>query len=64
MARTRIVSRATGIYGLVISPVIFIVVGSGHVQLDVHGFGAVVLLQGIWLIATGAALYRAGSAAM
>ena len=63
MARTRILSRATGIYGLVISPVIFIVVGSGHVKLDVHGFGAVVLLQGIWLIATGAALHRSGSAA-
>jgi hypothetical protein len=33
------------------------------VKLDVHGFGAVVLLQGIWLIATGVALNRSGSAA-
>ena len=62
MVRTRILPRAAGIYGLVISPVIFIVVGSGHVKLDVHGFGAVVLLQGIWFVATGAALYRRGTA--
>jgi hypothetical protein len=58
IVRTRVLPRAAGIYGLVIAPVIFIAVGSGHVRLDVHGFGAVVLLQGIWLIAVGTALYR------
>ncbi len=58
IVRTRILPRAAGIYGLVIAPIIFIAVGSGHVRLDVHGFGAVVLLQGIWLVAVGTALYR------
>jgi hypothetical protein len=58
IVRTRMLPPAAGIYGLVIAPVIFIAVASGHVRLDVHGFGAVVLLQGIWLIAVGAALYR------
>ena len=58
IVRTRKLPRGAGIYGLVIAPVIVIAVGSGHVQLDVHGFGAVVLLQGIWFIAVGAALYR------
>jgi hypothetical protein len=58
IVRTRMLPRAAGIYGLVIAPVIFIAVASGHVRLDVHGFGAVVLLQAIWFIAVGAALYR------
>jgi hypothetical protein len=50
--------RAAGIYGLVIAPIIFVAVAPGHVHLDVHGFGAVVLVQAIWSIAVGAALYR------
>jgi hypothetical protein len=58
IVRTRKLPRAAGIYGLVIAPVIFVAVGSGHVRLDVHGFGAVVLLQAIWFVAVGAALYR------
>jgi hypothetical protein len=58
IVRTGKLPRAAGIYGLVIAPVIFVAVGSGHVRLDVHGFGAVVLLQAIWFVAVGAALYR------
>jgi hypothetical protein len=58
IVRSRKLPRAAGIYGLAIAPVIFVVVASGHVRLDVHGFGAVVLLQAIWSIAVGAALYR------
>ena len=58
IVRSRTLPRAAGIYGLVIAPVIFVAVASGHVRLDVHGFGAVVLLQAIWSIAVGAALYR------
>lgn len=58
IVRSRKLPRAAGIYGLVIAPVIFLVVASGHVRLDVHGFGAMVLLQAIWSIAVGAALYR------
>jgi hypothetical protein len=58
IVRSSQLPRAAGIYGLVIAPVIFVAVSSGHVRLDVHGFGAVVLLQAIWSIAVGAALYR------
>jgi hypothetical protein len=59
IVRTRILPRAAGIYGLVVAPVIFVAVASGHVRLDVHGFGAVVLLQAIWFVSAGTALYRA-----
>jgi hypothetical protein len=62
IVRSRMLARAAGIYGLVIAPVIFVAVGSGHVHLDVHGFGAVVLLQAIWFIAVSAALYRTSRA--
>ncbi len=58
IVRTRKLPLAAGIYGLVIAPVIFVAVVSGSVRLDVHGMGAVVLLQGIWFIAVGATLYR------
>lgn len=30
----------------------------GHLRLDVHGFGAVVLVQGIWFLTVGALLAR------
>jgi hypothetical protein len=63
IVRTRILPRGAGIYGLVISPVVFAAVGSGHVRLDAHGFGAVVLLQGVWFIIVGTALYRTRAAA-
>jgi len=45
-------------YGLVCAPLVLLVVGSGHIQLDVHGFGLVVLLQSVWFLAVGSALYR------
>jgi hypothetical protein len=34
---------------------------SDHLTLDVHGFGAVVLLQAIWLIMVGSELRGTGS---
>ena len=39
IVRSRTLARSVGIYGVVIAPVIVIAVGSGHVALDVHGFG-------------------------
>jgi hypothetical protein len=60
IVRSHKLPRGAAIYGLVIAPVIFVAVASGHVHLDVHGFGAIVLLQGLWSIAIGAALYRTG----
>lgn len=35
---------------------------AGHLRLDVHGFGLIVLAQGVWLIGTGVLLWRARAA--
>jgi hypothetical protein len=45
--------RALGIYGVVIGAAITILVGSGILPLNIHGFGLVVLLQGIWFVIVG-----------
>lgn len=51
-------ARGIGIYGLFLSPVIILALLSGHLHLDVHGFGMVVLGQSIWLIVCGALLLQ------
>ena len=33
-------------------------VGSGHLRLDVHGFGLIVLAQALWFIVVGVLLLR------
>ena len=58
IARTRLISRGTGIYGCIIAVVALVVLLSGHLRLDVHGFGAVVLAQAIWLVLVGIELLR------
>jgi hypothetical protein len=57
--RSHTLARSVGIYGVVIAPIIVVAVGSGHIALDVHGFGAVILLQAIWFISAGTSLWRA-----
>jgi hypothetical protein len=59
MLRTRRLSRGVAQYGIVLAPVLILAVGSGHVQLDVHGFGLIVLLQSVWFILVGRDLMRA-----
>lgn len=56
--RGRTLPRALALYGFVIGPVLALLVIAGHLRLDVHGFGAVVLLQGIWFAAAGVVLLR------
>jgi hypothetical protein len=56
--RARLLSRAAGIYGALVAVATLGIVLSGHLRLDVHGFGAVVLAQAIWLIAIGVQLRR------
>jgi hypothetical protein len=43
-------ARALGIYGCILGPLTIMAVLSGHIRLNVHGFGLVVLGQAIWFI--------------
>jgi hypothetical protein len=56
--RGRTLSPGLAVYGFVIGPVLALLVIAGHLRLDVHGFGLVVLLQGIWFAAAGVLLLR------
>lgn len=62
IVRTGLMRRAAGILGCVIAPLTLLALFSGHLTLDVHGFGAVVLLQAVWLVLVGSELRRAGPA--
>jgi len=59
IVRTRLLRPRTGIYGIVAAVIILIVLLSGRLRFDVHGFGAVVLIQALWMIMVGAELRRA-----
>ena len=61
IARTRLMRRATGILGCVVAVLVLLALFSGKLTVDVHGFGAVVLVQAIWLVLVGAELRRTGS---
>ena len=50
-------SRALGIYGTIVAAVTLAVMFSGHLPLDVHRFGAVVLGQAVWLVIAGTQLW-------
>jgi len=56
--RTRLMRRATGILGFIVAVLTLLALFSGHLRLDVHGFGAVVLAQAVWLIVAGAELIK------
>jgi hypothetical protein len=45
-------------YGVITSVATILVTATGVLRLDVHGFGAVVLLQGVWFIAAARMLQR------
>ena len=51
-------SRPLGMYGCIIGPLTVIAVLSGHIRLNVHGFGLVVLVQAIWFICAGVLLWK------
>jgi hypothetical protein len=56
-------ARAAGVLGAIVGVLALFAVAIGHLRLDVHGFGAVVLCQGIWMIAVGVLLMRQTGAA-
>jgi hypothetical protein len=51
--------RAAGIYGVVLGAAALLLLASGNLRLDAHGFGLVVLGQAIWFVAVGVAMWRA-----
>jgi hypothetical protein len=58
IVRTRALPRGLGVYGLVLGPVVALAVLAGHLRLDVHGFGLVMLGEGIWLLVAGGRMWR------
>lgn len=55
--KNRSLARALGIYGLLLGPAVVLPVTSGHLHLDVHGFGLIVLLQSAWFVVAGILLW-------
>jgi hypothetical protein len=62
IVRTGLMRRAARVLGCVAAAIALLALFSGHLMLDVHGFGAVVFAQSAWLITVGAELRRTGSA--
>ena len=63
MLRGLRMGRAVGIAGVVAGAAILLGVLSGHLRMDVHGFGIVTLAHSAWLIWLGILLCRPGAAA-
>jgi hypothetical protein len=59
--RSHVFSRALAMYGCLFGPLTIVFVVSGHLPLNVHGFGMVALVQAIWFIAAGVQLCQAKS---
>lgn len=59
--KSSIFNRALGIYGCILGPLTIVGVLSGHIRLNVHGFGLVILGQAIWFITAGVLLCRQNS---
>lgn len=56
--RSNIFSRPLGIYGYILGPITILVVLSGHLRLNVHGFGMIALSQAVWFISAGVLLWK------
>jgi len=55
---SRRLPAAPGVYGLLAGMGILLFLLSGYLRLDIHGFGTVMLLTGIWYIVMGIVLWR------
>lgn len=51
-------ARALGTYGCILGPITVLAVLSGHIRLNVHGFGLIVLGQAVWFVIAGVQLWR------
>jgi hypothetical protein len=56
--RRRTMPSALGTYGVIAGVLMIIGVASGHVRLNVHGFGAIVVLQAIFFVTAAVNLIR------
>ena len=61
MLAGREMSRALAVYGLVLGALLLVGIVSGTLQLDIHGFGLVVLGEGAWMVWAASQLWRAGA---
>jgi len=61
--RSRRLSPAAGVFGAVVGVAIVVLLLSGHLTLDVHGFGVVTFAQSAWLIWVGVLLCGGETAA-
>jgi hypothetical protein len=59
--RSGLMSRAAGAAGLIVGAAILLVFLSGHVGIDVHGYGIVIFALAGWMIWVGILLCRPGS---
>lgn len=51
-------ARWVGWYGLTIAGALLLITALGRLRLDVHHFGLIVLVQGVWTLAVGGQLVR------
>lgn len=57
--RSGVLGRSLAVYGCIVSLLIMVGVGVGHLRLNVHGMAVVWLGQAIWFIVAGAQLWSA-----
>lgn len=55
--RSGALTQGTVIYGYIVAVLVILAVGSGHVQLDVHGMAVVAFGQVIWFVVVGSQMY-------
>jgi hypothetical protein len=60
--RTRKMRRSSGIVGCIVGSVTLLMLFAGHLHMDVHGLGAVILGQTLWLVLVGLELRRGSTA--
>ena len=54
--------RGAGIAGLVLAGAVLLGFFAGHLGLDVHGFGVLMIAQGVWLVWIGVTMLREAGA--
>lgn len=62
MLPERALPRPLAAYGLVLGGALILGASTGHLRLDVHGFGLVVLGEGAWMVCVAAQLWRGPAA--